>query len=195
VKSDEQLVKAAQAGSDAAFGELVFRYRDRLLKFLRTRSASHADAEDAVQDTFVSAYRYLDSYDPRWRFSTWIYRIAIRNLTRHVTQKDRGNGRVDIGGDSTNEAVAAAASLDPLAQCIERGQRENLWLTAKRLLAPEAFNAMWLHYIEDLPQKEVARVLDRSLAWTKVTLLRARRQMTKELAVPSTTVNRNERYG
>lgn len=195
MKSDEQLVKAAQAGSDAAFGELVFRYRDRLLKFLRTRSASHADAEDAIQDTFVSAYRYLDSYDPRWRFSTWLYRIAIRNLTQHVMQKGRGNGGVDIEGDSTNEAVAAAAGLDPLAQCIEQGQRENLWLTAKRLLTPEAFNAMWLHYIEDLPQKEVARVLDRSLAWTKVTLLRARRQMTKELAVPSTTVNRNERYG
>ena len=80
--SDEQLVEATLDGSEAAFSDLVERYQDKLLRFLMTRASSRADAEDAVQDTFISAYRYLESYDSRWRFSTWIYRIAIRNAGR-----------------------------------------------------------------------------------------------------------------
>ena len=74
-----QLIEAAKAGSVEAFTDLVRAYRERLLRFLVTRCASVADAEDALQDTLIAAYRYLHSYDPRWRFSTWLYRIAIRN--------------------------------------------------------------------------------------------------------------------
>ena len=80
--TDEQLVEAALRGSIPAFGEIVDRYGDRLLRFLMTRCASLQDAEDALQDTFANAYRYLDSFNPKWRFSTWIYRIAIRNAAR-----------------------------------------------------------------------------------------------------------------
>ena len=43
---------------------------------------SFADAEDALQDTLINAYRYLHSYDSRWRFSTWLFRIAINNASR-----------------------------------------------------------------------------------------------------------------
>jgi RNA polymerase sigma-70 factor (ECF subfamily) len=82
VLTDEQLVEATLEGSDGAFAELVQRYQDRLLRFLLTRSSSRADAEDAIQDTFINAYRYLASFDSRWRFSTWIYRIAIRNAAK-----------------------------------------------------------------------------------------------------------------
>ena len=59
--TDEQLVEASLQGSAAAFNEIVERYQQRLLRFLLTRSASRADAEDAIQDTFINAYRYLSS--------------------------------------------------------------------------------------------------------------------------------------
>ena len=77
--TDEQLVDASLGGADHAFPELVGRYQERLLRFLLTRSVTRADAEDALQDTFINAFRYLASFDSRWRFSTWIYRIALRN--------------------------------------------------------------------------------------------------------------------
>lgn len=79
LRTEAQLVEAAQAGSADAFSDLVRRYRDGLLRFLLTRCASYADAEDALQDTLINAFRYIRSYDARWRFSTWLYRIAIRN--------------------------------------------------------------------------------------------------------------------
>ena len=183
MRTDVQLVEESLQGSDLAFAELVTRYQDRLLRFLMTRAASRADAEDAVQDTFISAYQYLYSYNPRWRFSTWIYRIAIRNLAR-----------------SSRDTLPAADppdpnTPDPLDACIAASDRENVWQTAKRLLNDDAYNAMWLRYAEDMSIREIASALERTQSWTKVTLLRGRRSLSAALAEPVSRPERRESYG
>jgi RNA polymerase sigma-70 factor (ECF subfamily) len=183
VLTDEQLVEASLGGSAPAFGEIVDRYQDRLLRFLMTRAVSRADAEDAIQDTFIAAYRYLASYNSKWRFSTWIYRIALRNVARQ---------RRPDGHDSDVELVD---DRDPLQACIVHSDRENVWVTAKRLLSDDAFNAMWLRYVEDMSVKDIARALDKSLSWTKVTLLRSRRRLSAELAGNETAAVESESYG
>lgn len=168
--SDElTLINEAKAGSVTAFTELVRTYREGLLRFLLTRCASYADAEDALQDTFINAYRYLYSYDSRWRFSTWLYRIAIRNAGKLPTHYV-----IEIGELADDES-------DPLKQCIADSERENLWQSARRLLSEEVYSAMWLRYVEDMSIKDVAAVLDRSNSWTKVNLLRGRRALDAEL--------------
>jgi RNA polymerase sigma-70 factor (ECF subfamily) len=182
VTTDEQLADAAKHGSESAFNELVARYRDKLFRFLVTRCASHADAEDAIQDTFVNVYRYLHSFNPRWRFSTWLYRIAIRNATRQP-----------LSGAHQDTEIADHAG--PLQQCIDHSERENLWLAAKRVLAPDAFTAMWLHYVEDMPVKDVSHALERSLSWTKVTMLRSRRKLMQEMGKETATGVGSQSYG
>jgi RNA polymerase sigma-70 factor (ECF subfamily) len=183
VVTDEQLVEASLQGSAAAFSELVERYRERLLRFLLTRSASRADAEDAIQDTFISAYRYLYSFNPRWRFSTWLYRIALRNVAR---QPQRNLQHAEI------EPVD---NEDPLQICLAASDHENVWITAKRLLSDDAYSAMWLRYVEDMSVKEVARALNKSVSWAKVTLLRGRRRLKTELADGTSAAARSESYG
>jgi RNA polymerase sigma-70 factor (ECF subfamily) len=180
--SDEQLVAAAKTGSTAAFAQLVERYQDRLLRFLLGRCSSRADAEDAIQDTFVNAYRYLQSYDARWRFSTWLYRIAIRNAARQSLHP-------------TAEPVEIADHADPLASCIAQSDRQNLWLLAKRELSADAYSALWLRYAEDLALVDVARALDRSLTWTKVSLMRSRRRLAAALRQEAVIAARSEMYG
>ena len=182
MKTDEQLVEAAQKGSEAAFSELVLRYRERLFRFMITRCRSHADAEDTIQDAFTNAFRYLHTFNPRWRFSTWLYRIAIRNAVRQPA-------------GALQQLAEPVDDTDPLQECIVAGDRENLWLTAKAILPPDAFSAMWLHYIEEMPVKEISRALDRSLSWTKVTMLRARRQLTKEMRRESVEAAGSKSYG
>ena len=183
MRSDEQLVEAATNGDDAAFIELVERYQERLLRFLLTRCRSHADAEDALQDTFMNAYRYLDSFDPRWKFSTWIYRIGIRNLARAAPSGSAPPGDIVDPG------------ADPLRDCIQASERQNLWITARTILSTDAYNALWLRYAEDMSIKEVAGALDRSASWTKVTLLRARNRLSAELAGGARGANEGEVYG
>ena len=168
-----RLVDEARAGSVAAFTELVESYKLRLLRFLLTRCTSHADAEDALQDTFVNAWRYLDSYDPRWRFSTWLYRIAVNNAAKLQAPA------VEPADDIVDH------DSDPLAACIAHSERENLWLSARRLLSDEVYAAMWLRYVEDMSIRDVSRVLDRSNTWTKVNLHRGRQVLDAELNAQS----------
>jgi len=183
VLTDEQLVEASLQGASSAFDELVERYQERLLRFLLTRSSCRADAEDAIQDTFISAYRYLASFDARWRFSTWIYRIALRNLARLRQRVEHESDDALVAGD------------DPLQDCIDQSERENVWMTAKRLLSDEAYTAMWLRYVEDMSVKDIGQALDKSLSWTKVTLLRGRRKLAAELAVAESGSTQRQSYG
>lgn len=182
MNTDEQLVQQAIHGGEAAFAELVERYRSKLFRFLVTRCASRADAEDATQDAFINAYRYLDSFNPKWRFSTWLYRIALREASK-------------VRQAPPTESEEPVATDDPLADCIEQGERRNLWLTAKRVLSADAFTAMWLHYAEDMPMKDVARTMDRSLSWTKVNMLRARRKLQQEMLEDPSVDQRSTSYG
>lgn len=168
--SDElNLIDAAKGGSVDAFTELVRGYRDGLFRFLLTRCTNRADAEDALQDTLINAYRYLGSYNPQWRFSTWLYRIAIRNAGRLRTD------------DHTELGEPPDHGADPLAHCLAASERENLWRSAKRILSDEVFAAMWLRYVEDMSVRDISNVLERSSSWTKVNLLRGRRALEAEM--------------
>lgn len=180
MSSERQLIESAKAGSVTAFTDLVRSYRVRLLRFLLTRCSSYADAEDALQDTLIAAYRYLYSYDPRWRFSTWLYRIAIRNA-----QKIRSENVVEFG-DLCDEGS------DPLLHCIAASETANLWVTARRVLNDEVFAATWLRYAEDMSINDIAKALDRSDSWAKVNLLRARKALEVEM---NRGKKGNEAYG
>jgi RNA polymerase sigma-70 factor (ECF subfamily) len=169
VSNEAALIEAAKKGSTTAFSDLVRSHRDGLLRFLLTRTSSYADAEDALQDTLINAYRYLNSYDPRWRFSTWLYRIAINNAAKH-----RSIETVELGDLSDAES-------DPLLECIADSERSNLWMTARRLFNDEVYAAMWLRYVEDMSVKDISSVLERSVSWTKVNLLRGRNALDADL--------------
>jgi RNA polymerase sigma-70 factor (ECF subfamily) len=183
VPTDAELVAQTIRGSTTSFEQLVQRYQERLFRFLVTRCTSRADAEDAMQDAFVNAYRYLESYNPRWQFSTWLYRIAIRNAAQNAKRH------------STVEAEAGEDVPDILQECIQAAERENLWLTAKRLLSEDVYAAMWLRYAEDMPVKEIARALGRPQSWTRVALLRARRRLAAALRDDDATGKESKAYG
>ena len=181
--TEEQLIASAKEGSVSAYSELVKNYQERLFRFLLTRCRSRADAEDAIQDTFINAFRYISSYNPRWSFSTWLYRIALRNAARTSQQAE------------TIDNDASSAATDPLEACIVTSERENLWLTARRILSTDAYAAMWLRYAEDMSVKDVARTLEKPTSWTKVTLMRSRRRLSKELASGHDATANGEAYG
>ncbi len=182
MNNEVALIKAARQGSATAFAKLVNNYREGLLRFLLTRASSYADAEDALQDTLINAYRYLHSYDSRWRFSTWLYRIAINNVARLKTADT-----VELGDLSDEES-------DPLAHCIAASDRENLWQCARRELNDEVYTAMWLRYVEDMSVNDISTVLERSVSWTKVNLLRGRKTLDLELNKVATD-DKSKAYG
>ena len=166
---ERDLVRRARSGSLDAFEGLMRAHQDRLFRFVLVRGASASDAEDIVQETFLAAWRYLDGYRERWRFSTWLYTIARR----------QASGRRQQHAELPDALVDPADGPEALAQDGQR--RENIWPVARELLPSEWFGVLWLYYAEDRKVREIARILGRSAAWVKVTLHRSRRRLAETI--------------
>ena len=92
--TDEVLARRAAAGQREAFEELVRRHRTRVYALALRICRNADDAEDALQETFIAAYRALPRFDRRARVSTWLYRIATNKcydvLARRRPTADAG---------------------------------------------------------------------------------------------------------
>jgi RNA polymerase sigma-70 factor (ECF subfamily) len=159
---DEQLVSRALAGDRGAFNDLVIRHERRLFRFLSRSAANAADIEDAMQQAMIKAYLNLARYDSRWRFTTWLFTIALREL-RALGRRPRA-AALEAG----DEPAAA-----PVEHPVDNDDPGDLWRAARRLLNPQPFMALWLRYGEDLPVRDVARVMRRPRIWVSVALHRA----------------------
>jgi RNA polymerase sigma-70 factor (ECF subfamily) len=100
--TDEVLVRRAADGQREAFEELVRRHRARVFALALRICRNPDDAEDALQETFIAAYRALPRFDRRARVSTWLYRIAT-NKCYDVLARRR----------STVDAAALPEPADP----------------------------------------------------------------------------------
>jgi RNA polymerase sigma-70 factor, ECF subfamily len=123
--SDRLLVNRAQRGEHRAFNELVGKYRQKILALSMLYTGNQADAEDAVQDAFLRAYRALGHFRGDCAFYSWLYRIAINSAknTRVLRMRDErmfqsADSRADIARDTpvfedpdTPEAIALAEEI------------------------------------------------------------------------------------
>jgi RNA polymerase sigma-70 factor (ECF subfamily) len=176
--TDEQLAYRVQKGCRASFELLVRRYQVPLLRFIRERVHSEADAEDIVQDAFVRAYQRIDRYRDAWRFSTWLFTIAHRLAISHLRAKRPRNL-------ASGEEIALAPDRradQPGRKITELESSRRFWDIAAAALSDEQMAAVWLFYVEGLSAPEVAKVLGRSWVSVKTMLFRARRKLEPSLA-------------
>jgi len=167
--SDEEVASRARQGCAASFEQLVCRFQAPVLQFLQRRGAG-ADAEDLLQETFVRTYANLDRYEPPRRFASWLFTIARR---LHINHCRRAGLAVD--GAAVERAVSPGP--DPAQAAAENESRRRLWDTAALVLSEPEWTAVWLYYVEEMPVREIAAVLDRSWIAVKTMLYRARRRL------------------
>lgn len=172
--SDEDLACRAQQGCADSFDELLRRFQSPMLHFLRHRGPA-AEAEDVLQDTFLCAYQNLHRYRRRWRFATWLFTIARRlSINRYR------RWRPTVESDDLSQSVARGPEAPQMAADAE--QRRRLWSTAAEILSEQEMTAVWLHYVEEMPARDIAAVLDRSRVAVKTMLFRARKRLLPHLA-------------
>jgi RNA polymerase sigma-70 factor (ECF subfamily) len=178
--TDKELAARAAAGSRSAFEELISRYSLRLFQFLRSRSGSDEDVEDLVQETFLKAYRNIGRYDPRWKFSTWLFTAAVRlSISRH-----RSLGRKPLSLDSEGPEHPAPGPQEVLIRKEEAQKAGNIWFLA-RTLKPSEYEVLWLRYAEGMPMKDIAQAMKKSQVGVRVLLHRSRLKLGKKLRAPS----------
>ncbi|MGH2959581.1 MAG: RNA polymerase sigma factor, partial [Solirubrobacterales bacterium] len=166
LQSDERLVSLTRRGNEAAFETLIDRYRARLLAFCRHMVGSTEDAEDILQEVFVSAYRAMLADDRELNVRPWLYRIA-RNRSLNHLRRPRPTG---VDSMDVFEGGAAVATADRVHDKLDL---EDLMQDVKKL--PETQRtALMLREMGDLSYDQIAETMDTSIPSVKSLLVRAR---------------------
>jgi RNA polymerase sigma-70 factor (ECF subfamily) len=155
--TDERLVELALDGDEQAFGTLVRRYQRRLTAFLSQLVGDVELARELTQEAFVRAWSALARFDPRYRFSTWLFRIA-HNLgidqLRRRRLKTVSLYRTDSEGDEM-EVVVADINKDPLGHLENRALASELREVIDGL-RPEYRELVLLRHFGGLSYQEIA---------------------------------------
>lgn len=173
-------MERAARGDSGAFDDLVRRYEGRVFRLVRAASATREDAEDALQDAFLSAYRASASFRGESSVRTWLLIIA-RHAAYHVRIR-RARTETPVG-DDTLESLAAAAGwgdMDPERQFHDRERRARV-THALATLPPADREVLVLRDIEELSGDAVASALGLTVAATKSRLHRARLKLAATL--------------
>jgi RNA polymerase sigma factor (sigma-70 family) len=177
-KHDFGLVKRALEGNDqAAFAELMQRYRDPIFYMLLKMINNRDDADDLMIETFGKAFKRLKQYSPKFAFSTWLFKIASNGAIDFIRKKrikalSLDQGFTDSDGDSF-EIQVPDSGLDPV-QTLEKKQRVAKIREVVAQLKPRYRRLVELRYFEELSYDEIAKELDLPLGTVKAQLFRAR---------------------
>jgi RNA polymerase sigma-70 factor (ECF subfamily) len=154
----------------AAFEQVVAEYAERLYNIALRITGSSPDAEDAVQEAFVNAYRHLNQFRGDASPRTWLYRITV-NAALHRVRERAPREYAEEPGEALEEAADwSAASEDPAVAAELRERLE----AALDHLAPDFRAAVVLRDVEGLSAREAAAVLNISEAALKSRLHRGR---------------------
>ena len=177
---DEFLIKQTLAGNRQAFRLVVLRYERPLFRFLGLLGFRGAAAEDVAQETFLRAFKALESFDPaRAAFSTWLFAIAKRQAAGEWRR-------------ARHEGDATAAASEPLDTAPDPAQRAVLSERGARIerallmLPVQLRTTFFLSQIKELTLEEVAELEGCAVGTVKSRIFRARERLRLTLAEDET---------
>jgi RNA polymerase sigma-70 factor (ECF subfamily) len=173
--ADFALVEEAKKGSEKAFESLMNRYRDSIYSMLLKMTNNSSDAEDLTIEAFSKAFRNIDSYTPKFAFSTWLFKIATNNCIDFMRRNqmspipyDRLNDNLD------NIALTLQSDLpDPEELLINRQRIEAMKDIINRL-KPRYKKLIQLRYYKEYSYEEMAAELKIPIGSVKAELYRAK---------------------
>lgn len=162
--TDRAIIQLVLAGDVEAFSRLVDRHYDRCARIAMRILGNREDAEEAIQDAFLRAFRALASYEDRERFSAWLSRILInqcRTIRSRVQRREEVFSHLEL---SDAELFAGVETV------------ESAWPDLERALAQlpaDQREAVVLRYADDLTYEEMARITGAGESALKMRVQRA----------------------
>ena len=159
-KTDEQLVVASL--SDAGqFACIILRYEKKLFRYVqRTLFVNKEDTEDILQEVFIKVYRNLNSFNPKYKFSSWIYRITYNECINHLRNHnhDKNQVNLEVESDTYNELIADINLESDAIKADKQKQVQHLL----EQLDEKSRTVLILKYIEEKDYNEIADILETS---------------------------------
>ena len=178
---DHALVQRLRSGDDFALNEIMQRYKDRVCRLAWRYVGNEDTALDVTQETFTKLYFNIDKYYSAYKFSTWVFQIAV-NLCRDHLRKNTNQAR-NVSFDALSED--SPGDWQQSDENIEAGflSREQLALLRREInLLPEALKeAFILFAVEERTQAECAEILNVSAKTVETRVYRARKILSEKL--------------
>lgn len=176
------LLKRARSGDTAAFGELAERCRAPLERIARRILRDEADAEDSVQDSLLSAFVNLRSFDGRSTFLTWATRITINCCLMRLRGRRRHHEKC-VDSEIVEKVYAGAGSAAPNPeQIVTRDSEESRLHLAIATLPQKLRVAVEIKELQDRTVQETASMLGLSVPAIKARLFRAKGLLKRRLS-------------
>lgn len=165
---DQSLMLRVQTGEVECFSTLASRYHRPLLRLAKNRLGRAPLAEEAVQETFLAAFRGRDTFDPARSFRTWLWTILL-NQCRAIGQREGQSpqaGGWTGEGDMSHGAEVYCERPTPLAELLARERGEVLEQLLRRL-SPAQADALRLRFFAEMKFQEIADAMGCSLLTAK----------------------------
>ena len=179
--SDTDLVKLAIEQNQAAFIVLYTRYNAGVKSHISRYVAQKEDIEDICLESFQKAFSQIATYNPEYKFSTWLYRIARNTAFDHLSRHDRE--KTNMPTTSINDDIAELKELpatmhNPEEDIINQ-QEYDKWLTNIEKLKEEYRIVAKMNLIDNFGYKEIADALEMPINTVKTKIRRAKAQLLK----------------
>ncbi len=156
-----------------AFGVLIDRYKQMVFTLASRILRNKEDAEEIAQDTFLKAYKALNTFKGDAKFSTWLYKIAYFQSLDQLKKKKRHITSISLDQYKPTDIKVMSGVLEEL----ERQDRARIVKAAIDRLTEEDAAIVTLFYFEELSIREIAEIVSLSPQVIKVRLFRSRKQL------------------
>ena len=163
--TDSALVRRVLDGDSDAYTILVDRYYDRYARFAVHMLGNREDAEEALQDAFLRAYKALPRYEERERFAAWLFRLLV-NRCRTAAGPRRRREQMFIASDVAMMSASVRPGVDDAAW------REEISRALAQLPADQR-EAFLLKHVEDLSYEEISEITGVGISALKMRVKRA----------------------
>jgi RNA polymerase sigma factor (sigma-70 family) len=174
-KSDLLLVEKAKKGSEKAFASLMSRYRDSIYYMLLKMVNNPSDAEDLTIEAFGKAFRNIESYTPKFAFSTWLFKIATNNCVDFIRRKQLSPTPLDHLQDSLdNVTVNIQSDLPDPEESLINHQKIAALKDIVNQLKKRYKALIELRYYKEYSYEEISTELKLPIGTVKAQLYRAK---------------------
>jgi RNA polymerase sigma-70 factor, ECF subfamily len=180
---EKKLIKSIKKGDQSAFERLVEMYKDKVFHLAYRMLKDSYEAEDIAQEAFVRVYLNIEKYDEKYKFSTWIYRIATNLAIDRIRKK-----KADYSLDEEVTGTDGLTLYSQIPSDDELPDRQVEFIETKDLIEEQISKlplkyrtAITLRYLEELSMKEISEIMDLPVATVKTRIHRGREALRKSL--------------
>ncbi|RMH21497.1 MAG: sigma-70 family RNA polymerase sigma factor [Gemmatimonadetes bacterium] len=186
-QSDTELAALAAQGREGAFAEILRRYERPVFSLVYRMVRDRTLAEDLAQEAFIRAFNAIATYNPRYKFSSWIFKIANNHTIDYLRKRKldtvsiHGSPHASTLQEEEQTRLVVESRDETPEQFVENRELGGQIEEAISRLRPEYRTAILLRHVEGYAYDEIAEIMDLPLGTVKTYLHRARGELKQHL--------------